>query len=205
MKKFVLFVLVALIALSTVCAASEAHSIKIKANVTEVLPAFQLSLLAPADAYTTNNSAVVFTNEASYNALDASTAKDVNFNLDENGTVTVQCNLANLAKTNKAYTLTFGGGTFAAKKNGSAFSHVPTSVVSAKGASVADTYTITRAGSEGVGNEVVTITFHGKTVTATPAVLATCVYTYTGDPEIDPTTELEPYYYADITLTVAAV
>ena len=204
MKKIFIIMLMLAVIFAGVFAA-ETHTLKIKADVTEVIPAFQLELLAPAAVATTNTTPTAFSASATYNPLTTETAKDVNFNLDEDGTVTVQCNLANLAKTNKAYTLTFGGGTFAAKKNGSTFSHVPSSVVSVKGADVADTYTITRAGTVGVGNEVITVTFHGKTVTTAPAVLATCVYSYTGDPEIDPTTEAEPYYFADVTLTIAAV
>lgn len=204
MKKIFITMLMMVVALVGMFAA-ETHTLKIKADVVEVIPAFQLELLAPAATVTTNTTPTAFSASATYNPLTTSTAKDVNFNLDEDGTVTVQCNLANLAKTNKAYTLTFGGGTFAAKKNGSAFSHVPSSVISAKGTDVANTYTITREGTVGVGNEMVTVTFHGKTVTDIPAVLATCVYSYTGDPEIDPTTEVEPYYFADITLTIAAV
>lgn len=204
MKKIFITMLMMVVALAGMFAA-ETHTLKIKADVTEVVPAFQLELLAPAATATTNTTPTAFSASATYNPLTTSTAKDANFNLDEDGTVTVQCNLANLAKTNKAYTLTFGGGTFAAKKNGSAFSHVPSSVVSAKGADVANTYTITREGTVGTGNEMITVTFHGKTVTVAPAVLATCVYSYTGDPEIDPNTEAEPYYFADITLTIAAV
>jgi len=204
MKKIFMFLLVTLMVISGVFAA-EIHTIKIKADIVEVIPAFQLELLSPAVSYITNTTPNAFSASATYNALTTETAKEVNFNLDEDGTVTVQCNLANLAKTNRAYTLTFGGGTFAAKKNGSAFSHVPSSIVSAKGADVADTYTITREGTVGTGNEMITVTFHGKTVTVAPAVLATCVYSYTGDTEIDPNTEAEPYYFADITLTIAAV
>lgn len=202
MKKFVVFVLIALIALSTVCAASETHTLKIKANVAEVLPAFQLLLLAPADVYTTNSGAVVFTDAASYNALDTTTAKNVNFQLDEGGTAHFQVNLANLAKTNKSFVLAFSGGTFAAKKNGEAYSRNPSAINTSKGANVASIYTITRSGTDGEGNQDITVSFHGKTVTTKDVALATADYIYPADPDIDPNTEAEPYYFADVVLTV---
>ena len=139
MKKIFAVLAVMFVIVGVAFAAAETHTIKIKADVTEVIPAFQLELLTPAATYTTNTTPTVFTDSATYNALTTGTAKDVNFNLDENGTVTVQCNLANLAKTNKVYTLEFDGGTFAVTRKGVAGTHAPSSIVSAAGADVADT------------------------------------------------------------------
>ena len=104
MKKIFAVLAIMLVIIGAAFAAEETHTIKIKADVAEVVPAFQLELLSPATSYTTNDTPNVFANAAAYNGLTEGTAKDVNFNLDQNGTVTVQCNLANLAKTNKSYT-----------------------------------------------------------------------------------------------------
>lgn len=197
MKKIIIAMMVLTVVLTGLFAA-ETHTLKIKADVTEVIPAFQLEALTAV----TNTTPNAFSASATYEPLTTATAKDVNFNLDENGSVTVQCNLANHAKTTKAYTLTFAGGDFAVKKNKADATHSPSSVVSAAGANVANVYTITRA--EGEGNQVITVAFHGKTVTSDSAVLATCTYNYTGDSAIDPTAAGE-YYYADITLTIASV
>ena len=202
MKKIFAVLAIMLVIIGAAFAAEETHTIKIKADVAEVVPAFQLELLSPATSYTTNDTPNVFANAAAYNGLTEGTAKDVNFNLDQNGTVTVQCNLANLAKTNKSYTLTFGGGDFAVKRQGTDGIHSPSSVVSSAGANVVDTYTCEKG--DGDGNQPITVNFLGKTVQDASAVLATCVYSYTGDSTIDPNVN-GSFYYADITLTVSTV
>ena len=197
MKKVLTILAVLAIVTFAVFADSEVHKIRIKADVDEVVPAFQLWL----GATKTNTTPVVFTNNATYNLVDDATAIDTGFNLDAGGSVTVYAVLANKAKINKAYTLTFSDGVFAVTRNGSSGSLNPT-IATEAGAVITGTSAVAK--TVDAANAPVQVTFNGTTVTATDPKLATATYNYTGDPTIDPTAEDE-YYYANIVLTVATV
>ena len=206
MKKLIA-ILAIMVVLAGAVFASEGHTIRVKADVTEVIPAFQLMIdLTEVDDFYTNTTPTQYGNNA-YSPLTNDTAKDVEFNLDQNGNVTVKCYLANFAKTTHKYTLVFSDGAFKnIKKNKQdADDHAPTSITTSTGANVADTYTITLGTAHVDGddtkplltNQAIEVQFHGKTVETKDVVLAQAVYAYTKDPAIDP-----GVYYADITLTI---
>ena len=196
MKKVLTILAVLIVLTSAVFAESEVHTIRVKADVTEVVPAFQLWL----GETKTNTTPVVFKNNATYNLVDDATAIDTGFNLDAGGSVTVYAVLANKAKINKAYTLTFSNGVFNVTRNGGAGTLVP-SIETTAGAVIVGTSAIAKL-DDAVADSPVEVTFNGTTVTAADPKLATAVYSYTGDPTIDPTAEDE-YYYANIVLTVS--
>ena len=198
MKKVLTILAVLAIVTFAVFADSEVHKIRIKADVDEVVPAFQLWL----GATKTNTTPVVFTNNATYNLVDDATAIDTGFNLDAGGSVTVYAVLANKAKINKAYTLTFSDGVFSVKRNTVGGTLVPSITTTALDPKITGTSSIVKTSE--ADDAPVEVTFNGTTVTATDPKLATAVYNYTGDPTIDPTAEDE-YYYANIVLTVATV
>ena len=206
MKKAIT-ILAVLIVLVGAVFADETHTIRVKADVTEVLPAFQLALLTPAQTYTTNKPAEGDPNVygvANYDDLTDQTAKDINFNLDEAGTVNVEVYVANLAKTVKGFTFAFSDGVFNVSRNGVTNSgteqnpvyltYGPNSITVSKGAEKTGFYTTDLV------NNVAKIKFTGKTLTNTEkgSVVASAIYNYPGDTTIDPGT-----YYADITLTIA--
>lgn len=202
MKKVLTILAVLIVLTSAVFAASEVHTIRVKADVTEVVPAFQLWLgETKINATKTNATPVAFTDNATYNLVDDGSAIDTGFNLDAGGSVTVYAVLANKAKINKAYTLTFSDGVFAVTRNGAPGSLNPTIAIEA-GAVITGTSAVAKTVE--AANAPVQVTFNGTTVTATDPKLATATYNYTGDPTIDPTAEDE-YYYANIVLTVATV
>lgn len=198
MKKVLTILAVLAIVTFAVFADSEVHTIRIKADVTEVVPAFQLWL----GATKTNTTPVEFTNNATYNLVDDASAIDTGFNLDAGGKVTVYAVLANKAKINKAYTLTFSDGVFSVKRNTVGGTLVPSITTTALDPKITGTSSIVKTSE--AADAPVEVTFNGTTVTATEPKLATAVYNYTGDPTIDPTAEDE-YYYANIVLTVATV
>lgn len=199
MKKVLTILAVLAIVTFAVFADSEVHTIRIKADVDEVVPAFQLWL----GATKTNTTPVEFTNNATYNLVDDASAIDTGFNLDAGGSVTVYAVLANKAKINKAYTLTFSDGVFSVKRNTVGGTLVPSIATTALDPEITGTSAIAKL-DDAVADSPVKVTFNGTTVTATEPKLATAVYNYTGDPTIDPTAEDE-YYYANIVLTVATV
>ena len=182
---------------------SETHKIKVKADVTEVVPQFQLWY----GTNKTNTTPADFANGVEYTPY-ATAAIDVGFNLDANGSVTVTAVLANKAKINKAFDLAFSDGVFAVKKNGQDDTHAPSSITTTAGDVITGTSSIAKViaanAQEAAADAAVRVTFNGTTVTATNPVLATAVYAYTADPTIDPNPAGE-FYYADIVLTVTAV
>ena len=199
MKKFFAILMIVLMATAIVFADSEAHTIKIKADVASQVPAFQLWY----GEAKTNTTPTVFTNSASYDEAYDSEAEavDTGFNLDVGGTVTVYAVLANAAKINAAYTLTFSDGVFAVKRNAISGTLAPT-ITTTAGSVITGTSAIAK--TTAAADAPVQVTFNGTTVTASNPQLATAAYAYTGDPTIDPNATGE-FYYADITLTVATV
>jgi len=195
MKKVLTVLAILVILTSAAFAAAETHTIRVKADVTQVVPAFQLWLGEAKTNATPND----FTDTASYNEY-AAAAIDTDFNLDAAGTVTVVAKLANLAKINKIYTLTFSDGVFAVKRNGSDDTYGPTSI-----AATANTDEIAGITDiEETDDDEITVTFNGTTVTAVSPTLATVVYSYPGDTTIDPNVG-GTFYYANIVMEVATV
>ena len=188
---------------------SETHKLHVKSNVLEVVPAFQLWFGdgTVATVEKTNATPNDFVNGGSYDPY-ANAALYVGFTLDEGGDVTVVAVLANKAKINKAFDLAFSDGTFSVNRNGQPETFGPTSITTTAGGVITGTSSIAKvkeANAEAAAADAaVRVTFNGTTVTATNPVLATAIYSYTGDPTIDPNATGE-YYYADIVLTVTAV
>lgn len=220
MKKLFAIIMIALIAFSMVFAA-ETHTIKIKADVHEVVPVFGLTLIDPDhDDYITNAAvanaapnAHTYTTQygegTAYGHTANNQAFDVDFNLDEDGTVTFQALLLNRAKQNQGYTLEFGGGVFNVTRNAVAGTHGPTTITSSAGTSLTG-LTIALGDNAAAGtttNKKINLTFTGNTVNIGNSgqyVLGQAVYAYTADESIDPNADGE-FYYADVTLVVTAV
>lgn len=196
MKKVLTILAVLAIVTFAVFADSEVHTIRIKADVTEVVPAFQLWL----GATKTNTTPVAFTDGATYNLVDDATAIDTGWNLDKGGNVTVYAVLANKPKSNRLYTLTFSDGKFSVTRNGEPGTLDPSIVTTARESLITGASEIKKTSS--ADDAPVQVKFNGTTVTATEPTLATAVYTYVADTEIDPTAEDE-FYYANIVLTVS--
>lgn len=209
--------------------ANETHTLKVKSDVTSVIPVFALRYADNATAIT-NSTSGPYTSEqisAENSGLDSSdlyqysnrygentaysygdndTAVDVNFNLDEGGSVTVYAVLLNPAKQIETYNLTFGGGVFAAKYQGDDYSVSPKSITTA---ALANTKGVVAAAGEAAasaetGNKVIGLTFNGYVVEDTlPLKLASAVYAYDPDKKVDLLPEGE-FYYADVTLLISA-
>lgn len=183
MKKVITILAILIIAAGTVFAA-EPHKLKISAISEAVVPSFQLSFKDK----TTNTQATSFENTDGYTITEA---VDSGIKFETGGTVVVTAKLANAAKQNQAYTLTFSDGVFSVKKNMQTAEYAPATIVAAASVSNATGISsITAAGA------VVTVTFNGTTASARE--LAKATYTYTADTAVDPGT-----YNADIVMTVA--
>jgi len=226
MKKAITILAILIVLVSAVFAA-ETHKLTVRADVEETLPAFNLS-------YGGKNTNTVVTNVYGTNsdvADPASLAYDISartvagtadagFNLNANDSFIVNAQVINAVKTNKAYTLEFGGGVFAVKRN------TADGKLSPKQIRVADTHTssaITSVGSLSQSTVLTAeqtkaanptpltasavVTFSGTTGDGTvlaPLAVASATYEYIGDDTIDPISADgdDKWYYADITLTV---
>lgn len=212
MKKFIAILMVLAIVAGFAFAA-ETHTISVNGKVEEVLPIFQLKMQKDGNVKTNNtNGGAEWDATKSYTA--DGTAVDLEFYLDQAGTVVVIAQLANPAKTTKAFNLVFSDGVFSVKRNETSGTYAPTGITVVKG-------------SDNVGFAISDITngvqvdFDGKTsgVTytdaqsvehtgtvisaAAPHTLATATYAYPGDTTIDPN-EVDGYE-ANIVLTISAV
>ena len=212
MKKAITILAVLIVLVGAVFALDETHTIRVKADVTAVEPAIQLKITADDETYATNNTAKEFyekegnpaqATQHNYAAQADQNAIDVKFNLDQNGNIVAKAYLANNAKTNKVYTLAFSNGVFSVKRNGVSGDHEPTTITTAAGNSVANEYTVALGQAQDPTNKPVTVTFLGKTVTTKDVVLAQATYAYTADTTIDPNTDQNQWYYANIVLTVS--
>ena len=225
MKKAITILAVLIVLVGAVFAA-ETHKIKIKADVTEQLPTFQMYY----SAYT-NTGKVAF--DATQTYYDQ-TGYDTNFNLDSNGSVTVSVivnNTVAAAKTNKAFKLSFSDGVFTVSRNGVEGTHAPSSITTtAKSAttgikSIGYDYTMianpdydadeaeaqgeaydvpATIADQSVTNNPVVVTFNGTTMTDSTYEVATAQYSYTGDSRIDPNLN-GSFYYADIVLGITTL
>ena len=215
MKKVFAILLVMALVAGFIFADSEAHELRVKADVTEVLPAFNLYHVAGSD---TNSSAVVFTNGADYNTLKTDTAAtDVGFNLDQEGSFSVVAEVVNNVKTTKSFTLAFTGGVFSVARNTVPGTYSPKKITVVNGDDNAaikeygtedpsDTNNDKTADTTDTLEASTSVTFSGKTgeaSVANPIKIATATFSYAGDDSIDPTAT-DKYYYADIMMTVTA-
>ena len=199
MKKLIAILAIAIVLIGAVFA-TETHSIKIKADVTEVLPVFQMTI-GQITTNTANNGAK-FDNATTY-ALgtvdDPETQANEEANIGDSfsfetaHTVTVSVKINNAAKTNHIYTLTFINGTFTVKKAGVSTTINPTITAGVGSNSGAGNGFVTT-----VDDAVATVSFNGTTCTATHEV-ATASYAYAADTLVDP-----GVYYADVVLQITS-
>ncbi len=196
---------------------SEQHSIKIKADVTEVLPAFQMKVSAGSGSaavesgLTNTGKAVFYKTTAGAYTPASNDGLDVTFNLDENGSVVATVYVANLAKTTKSFALEFGGGVFDVKIDKADAEHAPKTITTEAGTKVTGIKDITLGNAATSGNpesgtatnKIVNVVFNGTKMTAENAAVASATYAYEGNSKIDPTKENE-YYFADVTMTVSS-
>jgi hypothetical protein len=217
MKKAITILAVLIVLVSAVFAA-ETHKLTVKADVTETLPAFNLS-------YSTKNTNTVATNVYGTNQLYDATgtgdaAADAGFNLNANGSFVVTAQVINAVKTNRIYTLEFKGGVFDVTRDTTSGKLSPKQITVADAHTAADTSVKTvakvsdsteltaeqtRADDPTALSAKARVTFSGKTGTGTPAAakpIAAATYSYLGDDDIDPTTTANPWYYADIILVI---
>lgn len=221
-KVFAILLVLAVVAgfvfADTAIAGSETHKIKVKADVAEVLPAFNLTY----GGFDTNGLATKFVNGASYPTSTQSDAIDVNFDLDEGGTFTVTAEVVNAVKTNRVFTLSFSGGVFSVSRDGVATNqYLSPSKLVVTGSSAHDAVSDVSAAvtkenetsAYATNAELVaavSITFSGVTAKDvdinSPIPVATAAYTYVGDATIDPTKladGTENFYYTDVVMTVS--
>lgn len=231
MKK-VITILAILVVLVSAVFAAETHTIKVKANVEEVLPAFQLrystaktnkgtdAVTDPeTGAETTPAVAPALVNVTNGTHSDTATEPDVGFDLDAGGEVTVNAYVVNDVKTNKQYKLEFSDGVFTVKRNTTPGKLSPTKLETFDGDSndavKTGGYSHTAAATNNDKTADTTaslkastnVIFSGKTGTgATTAIkVASATYTYTGDNTIDPNTAAEEWYYANIVMSITVV
>lgn len=225
-KVLAIFLVLALVAGFVFAADSETHKIKIKSDVTSIIPVFGLRYGTDATKITNSTTGPYtaaqiaeensglndddlhqYSNRFGENAsYSIDNAIDVNFNLDEGGSVTIYAVLLNPAKQIETYNLTFGGGVFAAKYHGDDHPVAPESIVTAPLASTNGVVASEGDDAESgeTGNKVIGLTFNGYPVEDNlPLALASAVYTYKADNKVDLLPEDE-YYYADVTLLISA-
>ena len=192
---------------------SETHTVVVKADVAEVLPAFALKV----EDSKTNTNAVAFTDDASYPATPGSIEEELeSFSLDVASSFTATAHVVNNVKTNHGFTLTFSDGVFGVKRNTVPNLYYSPSLISVANGSTDDCIkqygnpVASASNDESTSNTILrsstTVTFSGTKYSAqTPNLLvATATYSYPGDATIDPTATDE-YYYANVVLTVEAL
>ncbi len=195
---------------------SEAHTLRVKADVTEVLPVFNLFHVEGTD---TNTNAVAneFAKNAKYESLmDDDEAQDVGFKLDRAGSFTVTAEVINSVKTNKSFTIEFAGGVFTVNRKTAEGKYSPKQIKVTNGGANEAIKQFGTATDSSVNTSITTdttstlkastsVTFSGKkgTGATTPITIATAKYEYPGDDSIDPTAANE-FYYADVTMTITS-
>lgn len=183
MKKVIAILAIAIVLIGAVFAAGEDHTLTVTASVTPVEPAFRLGIAnsGTTAAQVTNNSTPTVVNLTNGSYTGSFTAS---LKLNEGGSFVVIPQLVNNAKTTSVYVLTFTGGTFNVKKKNVDGTVSPSSVTTAENNVVTGIGSIVADDA----NEKLTVTFDGKTATAstgTPVVLGTVTYTYTADDDVD--------------------
>ncbi len=211
MKKAITILAVLIVLVGAVFAA-ETHTIKMKADVTAVVPVFGLKYNTSVSNTTTgpdgngqytNNYLASGTYNERYGTVQ--TAVETGLKLDQGGDVKFWAVLLNPAKETKNSSLTFSDGRFTVTENGVANTTVyidPTITTpdedynnDVAGFSVAD----------GADDDQVYVSFDGKQVVnnagATGLNLASANYHYSAHPNVDMPADGD-FYYADVILTV---
>lgn len=195
MRKTFAILLIALVALSAVCATteSESHTIVLTSVVAEQDPAFQLQLGASA---VTNDGVTVFADNAEYPPVENAISVDVADISAEDIDVKFEVKLATAAKIRKAFTITFTPGSFSVTRSGTAGTIAPSTEAN-------KTYLVAKTGLTGVSvlsgdGYSATVTFNGTTCTA-GTVLADFHLFYGQDSTVDPNSE---GYTATVTLEI---
>lgn len=178
------------------------------ANYQQYTNRYGLNEAVPAQGQEGDDDYVPAVAEVPYTYGYTSNAIDVGFNLDKGGNVTVYACLLNPAKQIKTYHLTFGDGVFDVNRQGDPQTLNPASITTAPLANTAGCRATTGdpAISGETGNNVINVTFDGKTVAAAATAvlpLASAIYAYNGDETIDMLATGE-YYYADIVLGISS-
>ncbi len=218
MKK-VIAILTVLALLVSAAFAAETHTIRVKADVTEVLPAFQLKFSgaetnkATSGENPTPSAEVDLATDHDYK--DLSTKPELSFNLDSAGNFTVTAYVVNNVKSNNSYKLEFSGGVFAVKRNKTAGSYSPSEIkvtngtvakgVKEYGTATTATNTDSTADTTDSLKANTTVTFSGETgAGATTAIkVAEAKFSYPGDEKIDPNAANQ-FYEADVVMTITA-
>ena len=218
MKKLIAILAIAIVLVGAVFAA-ETHTLRVKSDVGEVLPAFNLFHVEGTDTNSSATNVVDLTTPGSYTSV--TTVTDTNFNLDAGGSFSVVAEVINAVKTNKGYTLTFKGGVFQVTRNTIAGYLSPNGIAVVNGAAN-DAIKVFGTPENGENNTITadttdtlsattSVTFSGKTgdVSTNPITIATATYSYTADTSIDPsstsTKATNGFYTADIVLEITAL
>lgn len=226
MKKAITILAVLIVLVGAVFA--EDHTIRIKADVTSVIPVFALKY----DNVTTGAGDTAITNETTRETTTDKTSADygqytnrytdngeyiaadgtvlantdavtTGLKLDKGGDVYFNAMLLNPAKQKKGYTLEFKGGVFTATINSGAETVTITPTITRN--SMNTTTSNGFAVSAGADTYKVRVVFDGKQVVNNDSInLATAKYAYAATPQIDMPAGTENYYYADVTLTITA-
>jgi len=215
MKKAITILAIIAIVAGAVFAA-ETHQLKVKSDVAEVLPAFNLTF----GEQNTNESAtnVYGKTPAVDYTVNATVqkAQDVGFDLDEARSFTVTAQVINNVKTNKNFTIEFKGGVFTVNRDTVEGKYSPKQITVADAHTSDAVKTVGNLTASEVNNNKSAdtsdtlvasgkVTFSGKTGTGATAALPimTATYAYLGDDTIDPTA-VDQWYYADIKMIVTA-
>lgn len=200
---------------------SESHNIKVKADVTRIIPVFALRMgnqnrgVAEVVTNTTtgpNETTHQYTNnfDEAATSYTKDTAVDVKFNLDEGGSVVFEALLLNKAKDIKVYKLEFGGGTFADTKVNNVVTPIVPTITTSDYASVIGCVVaeIGNAAAGGATNKKLSVTFDGKSVNGETdpipeggLILAKATYEYAAT-NVDMKTENDGFYETNVSLTV---
>ncbi len=195
MKKLITILAILMVLVGAIFAASETHTIKITVTIEETIPAFQLKFTGTDRTANSNTTPVQFANNGQRTDSTPATANiDFESNDAAARTITVDAYLANTAKQNKIYTLTFTDGAF--KTSGQNPTTVATPAISAKAGSGAG-YGAQYGVSTAAQNNVATVTFGGAIRCTANTLIAQADYVY-------PKSDIVPgTYTADIIMTVS--
>lgn len=212
MKKVFAILLVCVLVVGAAFAATnqETHEVKITAAISNVYPAFQLTV-----GTQTTNSGKVLVDPADdviedYKIETAGASINFESATAANRAVTAVAKLVNNAKTTTDYKLTFSDGVFVVKRNGvsSTADSETNKNISPSSITLSTTIASGTTGIESVGidGKVATVAFNGTTCTGETAdvTLVSAVYQYAQDTTLDPTDADSPYE-AYIVMTVATV
>ncbi len=216
MKKAITILAVLIVLVGAVFAA-ETHTVKIRADVTSIVPVFGLQytyqtttvitntttqITSGADAGQWNNA---WTNTGAYatNNTEA-TAVDTGLKLDKGGDVYFYAMLLNPAKEKKNYTLTFKNGVFEDVPRAAGTAEIditPDITISGTNQTTGNGFSVTTEQAPAGG---VFVKFDGKQVSnpTKDIQLATAKYTYSPVADVDMPAGEETYYYADVVLEV---